>query len=101
MVCIKGIESVPVGKLEGRQADELLGVAFVEACAPPAVRVRPARGKEEKQRTWDGRTARDVQWTRNRPCEHSLFSYRSGLLNDGQSRERYTVAQVVAIPLEV
>ena len=60
MVFIRGIEWAPVGKFQGRQADELLGVTFVEACVPPAVRVRPVRGKEEKQHTWDGRTARDV-----------------------------------------
>jgi hypothetical protein len=101
MVWIGGFEFDAVEKFEGCQADELLGVAFREACAPPAVRVRPAREKEEKQRTWDGRTARDVEWTRNRPWEHSLLSYRSGMLNDGQSRDRYTVAQVVAVPFEV
>ena len=60
MVCIEGIEWGPVGKLEGRQADELLGVVFGEGCAPPVVRVRLARGKEEKHGTWDGHIARDV-----------------------------------------
>jgi hypothetical protein len=101
MVWIGGIEFDAVEKFEGCQVDELLGVAFREACVPPAVRVRPAQEKEEKQRTWDGPTARDVEWTRNHPCEHSLLPYRSGLLNYSQSQERYTVAQVFALPVEV